>query len=127
MKAPDAFTRISASGLFYLATPYSKFPRGIHVAFCEASKLAADLMSMGIDVYSPIAHTHPMAMYGHISPLNHSVWLKFDEKMMARCDALIVAKMETWDKSYGIAHEITVFEKARKPIFYLDPETKVLE
>lgn len=127
MNAPDKFKALRKDGLFYLATPYSKFPRGIQVAFREASRLTAQLMSLGVDVYSPIVHTHPMAVYGKISPLNHSVWLPFDEKMMARADALLVAKMETWESSFGIAHEISVFNKSHKPIFYLNPETMVIE
>lgn len=127
MKAPDAFKLLMSHGLFYLATPYTKFPRGIHVAYQEASKLAAELMSHGIDVYSPITHTHSMAMHGKISPLNHAVWLQFDEKMMARCDALLVAKLDSWERSYGIAQEIGAFAKARKPVFYLEPTSMVIE
>jgi nucleoside 2-deoxyribosyltransferase len=110
-------------GLVYLATPYSKYPQGIQVAFREAARLAARLMSSGIAVFSPVAHSHPMAIYGQVAPLNHNIWLPFDEKIMAKCDALLVAKMDTWETSFGVAHEIGVFHKAHKPVFYLEPET----
>jgi hypothetical protein len=113
--------------LVYLATPYSKYPEGIEVAFQDASRLAARLMEIGVKVYSPIAHTHPLAIYGGINPLDHSIWLPFDEAIMAKSDALLVAKMPTWQTSYGIAHEISVFDKAGKPIYYLNPQTMVLE
>lgn len=106
----------------YLATPYSKYRGGdIEAAFVDAAKLAASLLVRGVKVYSPIAHTHPLAVYGKLDPLDHSIWLPFDEAMMAAADSLIVAHMDGWDVSYGIAHEIKVFEKAGKPIFDLDP------
>lgn len=109
------------SGLCYLATPYSKYTGGIECAFIDASKLAARLLKAGIKVYSPIAHTHPLARYGNIDPFDHAIWMPFDEAMMDAADALIVAHMSGWDESYGIKHEIEFFQTAGKPIFDLDP------
>ncbi len=112
--------------LAYLATPYSKYHLGISQAFIDAAKLAARLMLSGIKVYSPIAHTHPIATYGRIDPHDHAIWLPFDEAMMTVCNTLIVAHMEGWDQSFGISCEIEFFEKARKPIFDLDPDTMMM-
>lgn len=105
--------------LCYLATPYSKYKPGIHMAFVEASIFAARLLQHGIKVYSPIAHTHPLAIYGNIDPLDHSIWIPFDEAMMEVSEALLVAMMEGWHGSKGITHEINFFERAGKPIEYL--------
>jgi len=107
-------------GLWYLATPYSKYPAGIEVAFQHAAKATADLLRAGVSVYSPIAHTHPVAVYGEVDPFDHDIWLPFDEAMMERANGIIVLKMETWDESRGIAHEIEVFKRAGKPVVYLD-------
>lgn len=113
-----------ASGyLAYLATPYSKYPGGLDAAFRDAAALAARLLVAGIAVYSPIAHTHPLAIYGDLDPLDHSIWLPFDAAMMARCDVLIVAHMDGWEQSFGVAHEIEVFQGAGKGIYDLDPAT----
>ena len=109
--------------LHYLATPYSKYPAGIEAAFADAAALAAALMVAGVNCYSPIAHTHPLAIHGKLDPLDHSIWLPFDEVMMAKADTLIVAHMEGWEFSYGMAHEVEVFTRAGKPIFDLWPET----
>lgn len=111
------------NGLAYLATPYSKYPGGIQKAFEDASRLAARLMRDGVKCYSPIAHTHPIALYGNVDPFDHSIWLPFDEAMMDVCNTLIVAKMDGWQESKGIAHEIAFFERFGKPIFHLDPDT----
>ena len=111
------------SSLAYLATPYSKYPEGIHIAFRHASKLAADLIRAGVNCYSPIAHAHPIAQYGDIDPLDQKFWMSFDELMMARCDVLVVAHMDGWAQSKGIAHEVEFFADAGKPIFDLDTTT----
>lgn len=115
-----------SNSLAYLATPYSKWKLGLEAAFIEASKLAARLMITGVKVYSPIAHTHPLAFYGGLDPLDRSIWLPFDEAMMEAAQVLIVAHMDGWQESKGIAHEIAFFERAEKPIFDLDSETLVM-
>ena len=109
--------------LVYLATPYSKYPQGRQLAFRHASALAARLLEAGVKVYSPIAHTHPLAEYSGLDPLDHEIWLPFDEAMMSAADALCVAHMEGWSESFGVQHEIKVFAEAKKPIFDLDPKT----
>lgn len=105
--------------LCYLATPYSKYEPGIHMAFVEASIFAARLMQHGVKVYSPIAHTHPLAIYGNIDPLDHSIWLPFDEAMMEASEALIVAEMDGWQESRGMAYEIAFFRARKKPVEFL--------
>jgi hypothetical protein len=109
--------------LYYLATPYSKYAKGIEVAFADAAALAARLLVAGHKVYSPIAHTHPLAVHGKLDPLDHAIWLPFDGAMMRACDAILVAHMDGWQQSKGVLHEIRVFAKANKPIFDLDPDT----
>lgn len=116
-------TSAADHGLIYLASPYSKYPSGIQQAFQDVSVLAGKLIQKGYKVYSPIAHTHPIAIYGNLDALDHSIWLPFDQAIMRACDAMIVAKMETWDQSYGIGEEIKFFNAAGKPVYYLDPET----
>lgn len=109
--------------LLYLATPYSRYPGGIERAFQDAAELAARLLTAGYRVYSPIAHTHPIAIHGGLDPLDHTIWLPFDETMMLAADAILVAHMEGWQASKGIAHEIAFFRDHGKPILNVDPET----
>lgn len=113
--------------LIYLATPYTKYPSSIEMAFQHAAMLAARLLSAGLKIYSPITHTHPIAKYGGLSATDHTIWLAFDRAMIAKSDALLVAKMPTWDSSFGIAYELKLFKLAEKPVFYLDPDTMTVE
>ena len=107
--------------LIYLASPYSKYPTGLEMAFRDVSALAGKLLAAGLKVYSPIAHTHPIAIYSNLDPYDHKIWLPFDAAIMGKADVLLVAHMATWDKSFGIAHEIDVFKAAGKPVLHLDP------
>src|ERR1700733_5959030 len=92
--------------LVYLATPYSKYPDGIEAAYRDACALSARLLHLGIKVFSPIAHSHGIAVHGKIDPLDHNIWLPFDESVMQASHALLVAKMRSWELSYGIDKEI---------------------
>jgi hypothetical protein len=109
------------SGFWYLATPYSKYPGGIEAAFHLAAENTAHLIRAGVPIYSPIAHTHPIAIHGGIDPLNHSIWLPADAPLMEAASGLIVLTAETWEASYGISVEIAAFKAAGKPIFFMVP------
>lgn len=113
--------------LCYLATPYSKFPHGVEVAFREAAVLTAALVKGGIKVYSPIVHSHPLHVHGGIDELDHVFWLTFDEAFMRVSEALIVAEMDGWRDSEGVTYEIGWFLKRKKPILFLDPKTLHIE
>jgi nucleoside 2-deoxyribosyltransferase len=104
----------------YLATPYTHYPGGIESAFVHACQLAARLIKTGTAVYSPIAHCHPIAVNGDLDPKDQTFWYDFNQSMLAAADVLIVAHMDGWESSTGVAHEIEYFEAAGKPIFDLD-------
>lgn len=112
--------RLTEFPLVYLATPYTKYEAGIDAAFMDAAALAARLLKLDVKTYSPIAHCHPMAQYGNIDPKDHSIWLPYQEVMMAKADALLVAQLQGWRDSYGVNEEIKFFDRHRKPKFYLD-------
>jgi hypothetical protein len=102
--------------LLYLASPYSRYAAGIDAAFVEACRITASLISRGYSVYSPIAHTHPVALHGALDPLDHSIWLPFNAAMMHASSGLIVSLLPGWDSSTGVQHEIDYFAQAGKPI-----------
>lgn len=115
-----SIAELAAYPLVYLATPYTKYPAGIGVAFKHAAIVAARLMQAGVKVYSPIAHTHPLAVHGGLDPLDHTIWLPYDRAMMDAAAALAVALMDGWRESYGVQHEIAVFTTLAKPVHYVE-------
>ena len=112
---------MNKNSLYYLASPYSKFPRGPEVAFVEVSEVAGNLMKQGYKVYCPIAHTHPIARYSNQDIYDHSLWLPCDLEIAGRCDGMIIVKMSGWEESYGIAQELDFFKKKNLPVVFLDP------
>ena len=111
----------SIKGFVYLATPYSKYPAGKEQAFIDACVIAGKLIESGVGVFSPIAHSHPIGMHSRIDLDSYAIWLPADQFLMDKADAIVVALMLGWSESRGVAYEIVEFEKADKPIFYLDP------
>jgi hypothetical protein len=108
-------------GYWYVGSPYSKYPDGLEAAFRQVCRITGALIAEGINAYSPIAHTHPVAVHSGMDPLDHSIWLKADAPLMRAACGLIVCKMTGWEESVGLAHEIEVFEKAEKPVLFLTP------
>lgn len=106
---------------FYLATPYSRYEAGIGQAHIDACTEAALLIRAGVPVYSPIAHTHPIAIYGELDPYDHKLWLEADRAFMDSAKGLIVCLMDGWEHSYGMQVEIDTFKEAGKPILYMTP------
>lgn len=107
--------------LYYLASPYTKYGKGIEAAFEDICKIAAKFIADGICVYSPIAHIHPIAVKGGLDPLDNGIWLPFNVPFMRQCDGgLIVAKMDGWDASFGVGLEIRWFRENRglEPIYH---------
>ena len=118
---------LSEFDLVYLGSPYTHYPDGIDSAFKDVARLASKLLVQDINVYSPIAHGHPIAIHGELDPLDHSIWLKFDEAIMKKADALLVARMPSWKTSRGLHHEIEHFMAAEKPVYLVNPETLEIE
>lgn len=110
-------------GYLYVATPYTKYPGGIEEAFREACRVTAVLMRQGAKVFSPIAHTHPIATYGGIDPKDWEFWMAADAPLMEAASGLIVVMMPGWEESAGVAAEIEAFKAAGKPIYYRTMES----
>lgn len=106
---------------YYLATPYTYFPYGIDVAWKVACAENARLIKAGIPTYSPIAHTHAVAMNSDLDPLDWQFWMDFDHNMMEAAKGLIVLMAEGFERSKGMAEEINTFSATRKPIIWMKP------
>lgn len=110
-----------ASSYYYLATPYTAHPDGLHEAWQQACVQAALLVRAGVPVFCPIAHSHPIAVYGHIDPRSHDIWLPMDAPLMRGAVAMIECRMPGWDKSYGMRCEREAFLAAGKAVIAMEP------
>jgi len=106
----------------YLANPYTHWDPDVKRRRFElASQAAAAIFRMGLVVFSPIAMTHPMALYGKIDGL-WDTWARFDHAFILSCRELWVLKLPGWDKSTGVNAEIEFAEENGIPVKYVEPD-----
>ena len=103
----------------YLACPYShKLESMRELRFYIANQEAARLMAEGYIVFSPISHSHPIAVQCAL-PKDYEFWKQFDEALIGWCDEVHVICIAGWEESDGVAREIEYAKKQGKPIKYI--------
>lgn len=114
--------------LIYLACPYSykdsdpaKVLAVKEERFQAVNKVGARLMAEGKYIFSPISHTHPIAMAGSL-PGGWDYWEGYDRRMLVCCDRIIVLKLPGWEQSTGVQAEIKIGAELGLPVEYIDPE-----
>jgi hypothetical protein len=108
------------TGFWYLATPYSRYPYGTEAAFRGAVDAAAICIRSGVMVFSPIAHSHPIAVSGQIAG-HFEQWAELDEAMIRASNGMIVVEMEGWKDSAGIKAEIDLCHCFGKAVYFMSP------
>jgi hypothetical protein len=77
------------------------------------------MMRHGQQVFSPIAHTHPIAQFD--LPKGWEFWEEFDRWYISRCDEVVVLMLRGWRESKGVQAEIKIAEELGKPVSYIEP------
>ena len=90
----------------YLATPYTGTEVQEKVRFKQACEICAGLMKSGFRVFSPIAHSHNIAVYGSM-PGSHGFWKEQNRSWLEWADEIWVARMHRWTESRGVKWEIS--------------------
>lgn len=115
-------------GLIYLASPYA--PRGCsrdseyiirNGRYNAAVQAAAWLIKQGYMVYSPIAHSHPIAETDPENLHGHKIWLRIDEEFLNASHTLIILCLSGWENSVGVARETELADSWDMPIFKMLP------
>src|SRR3990167_5331074 len=106
--------------LVYLACPYSDPDFNTRIKRFEAvNRAAAKFIKDGIYVFSPISHTHPIAVEGDLK-LGWDFWQDFDKFFLSKCNKLIVLKLEGWEKGVGVQAEIKYAKELGIPVEYME-------
>ena len=112
--------------MIYLATPYSHpDPAVREQRFQVVNRAASSLKRRGFHVFSPISHSHPIALAGGL-PLDWEYWAEDACTMLSACDAVIVLKQDGWPESVGVKAEIEIAEGIGIRIDYIDVEPEWL-
>ena len=108
--------------MIYLASPYSHAdPAVLEARFQIVCRQAARLMREGHHIFSPIAHTHPIALAGGL-PLGWDFWEKYDRDMLNGCEAVWVLQLDGWETSKGVAAEIRIANEMGIPVRFVELE-----
>lgn len=105
--------------MIYLASPYSHNDPDVREwRFQQVCRAAAVLMYNGQFVFSPISHTHPIAVHGNL-PLGFDYWEEYDRLMLKMCSELVVLMLDGWESSKGVQAEIRIMSELAKPVRYM--------
>lgn len=93
---------------YYLASPYTH-PSALvrEQRYLDLRDYAGPLMAMGYYVYAPILNTHPIAIMYSL-PMEFEWWEGFNRAFIERSAGVIVADIDGWRESRGVAHEIAL-------------------
>lgn len=103
----------------YLASPYSHPDEAVRQRrFEEVCRAAGWLMLTGNVVFSPIAHTHPIALMYEL-PKDWSFWKRQDVGMLRHARSLMVLTLDGWLESKGLQEELKIADQIGLPVFYM--------
>lgn len=110
----------SGCALVYLATPYSHpDPEVRERRFREVNRVAANLMRDGLHVFSPISHTHPIAVAGDL-PKSWEFWQAYDRAVLSACRNVMVLMQDGWRESTGVQAEIEIAREMGLPVEFIE-------
>lgn len=121
-EAEDYYKQQEVEKYWYLATPYSRYKKGLEQAYIDACKMTALLLENNIFTFSPIVNSHGVCQYlsDPKNVMSHDFWLDVDFKYIRNSRGLIVCMMDGWDKSYGIQKEIEFAHFYNLPVHYVN-------
>ena len=108
--------------MIYIASPYSDPDPVVRERRYQAvCRYAASRLCDGVQVFSPIAHSHSIALYGEL-PTGIEFWRDFDSTMIHMSTAIEVLMLPGWQESEGVKWEIALAEMSEIPVWYVPRE-----
>ena len=112
----------------YLASPYWHENSLMRVLrYNNVTEAAGELLKRNFVVFSPITHSHLIAINwsGHTpnGDYGHKFWLEQDSYFLEWADEVFVFTQNGWDHSVGVEWEIAWAEDHDMPVRYLTPGT----
>jgi hypothetical protein len=84
----------------------------------KAMLYTAEFTKKGEVVFSPILHSHPLALK-HMIPGDFKFWEKIDFAFIDSAERVRVIMMDGWDRSRGVTAEVNYARSIDKPIEYV--------
>lgn len=105
-------------GLIYLASPYShNNPKVREFRFLMARLVTVRALREGHAIFSPIVYGRDMEKQ---IGTDHHAWLPLNTAMLEAAKEMWVLKLDQWEASKGIIHEVSFARERQLPIVYLE-------
>jgi hypothetical protein len=116
----ETLIKAKESQLIYLASPYTNSDKDIvEQNYKLVSEIAANLVSEGYVVFSPISYGHNLLEFKDM-PSTWEFWFNFCVAFLLRCDKVYVCTMPGWENSVGVKEEIEIASKFGIPVEFLE-------
>lgn len=115
-------------GLYYFAHPYTVRTKdgryslaGEEANFRICCYRAACLIRAGWNIYSPIAHSHPIhcAHPDFVGQEVHEMWYRVDDAFIRHANFTGIILAPGWGDSSGCRHELDLFRALGRKILFL--------
>lgn len=107
------------TGLIYLASPYSDPNHAVReTRYIQARVFTLWALNRDLPLFSPIVYGHD---FGQQLGTTFEAWQSLNDAMVKACSQLWVLKIDGWENSRGVKHEITLARQLAKAILYVDP------
>ena len=112
--------------LTYLACPYTHPREEVRLErFQIANRAAGILTARGLVVFSPISHSHPIAL-AHAPPTHWEFWEAIDRAYLSVCSQMYVLAIDGWQESRGVNAELRIAAEFEIPVTLIDHDAEVL-
>jgi hypothetical protein len=98
----------------YISIPYTGMETH---SFQIANQVAGELIKMGHVIFSPISHSHPIAIECGMAG-DHEAWKAQNEAFLRWCDEMVIVDIVGWEKSNGVSWEMQEISKMGKPFTF---------
>ena len=90
----------------FLAAPYTHpDPEIVNARVTAINAHTALLMNQSHIVFSPISHSHYIAMENDL-PTTFEFWKKQNHEFIVWCDSIVILKLDGWKESKGVKDEL---------------------
>lgn len=106
--------------LTYLAAPYSHPDPAVVAHRMEVfNKIDGQLLRAGKFTVSPLSKVAGLSITE--LPSDWEYWQHYSRELLAKCDELIVIKLDGWVTSKGVIGEVEFAFENNIPVYYIDP------
>jgi hypothetical protein len=121
----------SPKNIIYLASPYtlngSAEENEMEKRYEQVTRCAHMMMVMGMNVFSPVTHSHAIQNSRWPLCINTTEWLQMDFAYLTHAHGMAVLMLDGWQNSIGVTREIEFCRKHHIPVMFIQPDKFILE